>query len=190
MKFIRITAIALLGMAIIPAIACNANSEQGSTPTPTAAAGFTTHTDNINGFSISVPDGWESFQLNTIGIIFHCPQQCGAISARAGVTVTNIGYSSVQAYYTEEIAQLFEVEDRNNLIFKEDLTVEGITAIKFIYTFDSPTYYDDVMNIENMECIFINQQGLWSIIMQCDSACWNTYKPTFDTILASFQLLD
>ncbi|MFA5367804.1 MAG: PsbP-related protein [Dehalococcoidia bacterium] len=183
MRLTKIASIALLCITLVSTIACGSNPEQ-------AAPGFTTYTENINGFSISIPDGWDSFQMDTLGVIFTCPHQCGEISAKGGVTVTDTGHSSVQDYYTEEIVQLFEIEDRNNLISKEDLTVEGIPAIKIVYTFDSPTYYGDMMNIENMECIFINQQGLWSIIMQCDSACWDTYKPTFDTMLDSFQLLD
>jgi hypothetical protein len=183
MRLTRIAVITLLGIVTIFAVACGSSA--------TSTPGFETYTDNTNGFSISAPDDWEITQMPAREwVMFRCPSRCTGLNATVAITFVDTAHSSVQDYYTDDLEPAFALDDSNNLISKEDLTIDGIPTIKVLHIFDMPTPYGDVIPLENIECIFIYKQMLWTILMQCDSACWDTYKPTFDTMLDSFQLLD
>jgi hypothetical protein len=95
------------------------------------------------------------------------------------------GYTSVQTYYTEVIEPLIESFDEYGLISKENLTIDGIPAVRVIYTYVG-SYGESV---QETFCILIDQQTAWLIIGSCDVTCWNKYAGTFNTMTSSFHLL-
>jgi hypothetical protein len=81
---------------------------------------------------------------------------------------------------------MIEDFDEYDLISKENLTIDGIPAIKVIYT-----YVDDGgYTVQEMGCFLVKQQTVWGIVGSCDITCWDTYKGTFNTMVSSFRLLE
>jgi hypothetical protein len=154
---------------------------------PTPAAGFTTYTDDINDFSISVPDGWDIKPMEAMPgyTVFTCLSPCAGRNATLTVFETFTDHpNDVQAFYTEHVEPIFEVEGGYNLISKEGLTIDGIPAIKVIHS----VTLSDESTIQGFGC-YLTKQAVWIIEGYCDSTCWDTYKDTFDYTLNSFQLL-
>jgi len=151
---------------------------------PTPVLGFVTYTDNTNGFSISVPDSWETGTGEHLIFIFSSPSKCEGGYPSGGVTASYED-TSVQTYYSEVVEPSIEDYDEYELISKENLTIDGVTAIKVIYT-----YAADGDTLQIMDCFLVRQQTLWRIIAQSVPACWNTYESTFNTMVSSFQVLD
>ena len=177
MKLSRIAAVVLISIVAIFSAAC------GSSGTPTT--GFTTYTDNINGFSVSVPDGWEP-EEDASGVYFLSPSTCADWYPFGAVTASyEGGYTSAQTYYAEVIEPLIESFNGYNLISKQNLTIDGIPAVKVIYTYVG-SYGESV---QETFCVLMNQQTAWLIIGSCDVTCWNKYQGTFNTIANSFHLL-
>jgi hypothetical protein len=156
------------------------------TPTPTLTPGFETYTDYTNGFSISIPDSWET-ESDETGAFFFPTSQCAGWYPFGGVTASyEERYTSVQTYYTEVLEPLIENFDEYGLISRENLTIDGISAIKVTYTYvDSYGY-----SVQETGCVLVKQQTVWGIVGSCDITCWNTYEGTFNTMISSFRLLD
>jgi hypothetical protein len=143
MRLARIAVIALLGIVLVSTVACGSNAEQE--PTPTSM--FTTYTNSSEGFSISVPDSWyitsDSWEIThmnneTITVqqtSFTSPSLCAGQIITAYVTSFYTNFSSVQAYYSEVFEPLMVHLNEYALISEDDLTIDGIPAIKVIYTF-------------------------------------------------------
>lgn len=157
----------------------------------TSASGFTTYTDNQLGFSIFTPDSWEtntgeSFYGSDYWIFFFSFSWCAKAVPFGGVTKIDAeGYTSLQNYYSDVINTLLKDEDDYQLISKENMTIDGIPAIKIIYTSSS-----DGTNWQEMLSFFIKQQEVWWIVGACDIECWDTYEGTFNTMANSFHVLD
>jgi hypothetical protein len=198
MRLTRIAVIALIGIVLFSTSACSSTSTSKptatptytvaptTTPTPTLMSGFTTYTNTSKGFSISVPDGWDTrtMQETEVGIFFVSPSRCAGGFPIASVATTNAsGYTSVQTYYLEVFEPQSETWNGYKLISEENLTINGIPAIKVIYTSEG-------YNIQEMGCILLNQQTAWMIVGSCDIECWDTYESTFNTMINSFHMLD
>jgi len=169
---------ATLLVCIVTVLAAACSSGPGS--------GFETYTNDINGFSISVPDGWEP-EENTSGVFFTSPATCADWYPFGAVTASyEEDYTSAQIYYADIIEPLIESFSGYNLVSKEDLTIGGIPAIRVIYTYIG-SYGESV---KETFCVLISQQTAWLIIGSSDVTCWNKYAGTFDTMANSFQLFD
>jgi len=154
----------------------------------TSPAGFETYTDSTNGFSISVPVSWEADSIELSGnstTIFNLPSLCAGQFVGVFVLKSDISDMSVETYYSEEVKPSIEDLDDFHLISKENLTIDGIPAIKVIFTH---VEYEDM--VQTMNCILIKQQTLWEIMGGCALTCWNTYEGSFNTMFSSFRLLD
>jgi hypothetical protein len=177
MRLKTIAAVALLSIAAIFAVACG--SSKTSTP------GFETYTDTTNGFSISIPDSWEPDQQES-GIYFISPSTCAEWYPFGAVTASYAeGYTSTQTYYSEIIGPYIEDFADYKLVSTENLRIDGIPAIKVIYT-----YVDDYgYSVQETFCILVDQGTAWLITGSCDTTCWNTYQGTFNTMSSSFRVL-
>jgi hypothetical protein len=176
MKLTRIAAVALLGIVTIFAVACGSSS----TSTPR----FETYTDNTNGFSLSIPESWGAETDETV-VFFRSPSPCAGLYPFGDVVAASAeGYTSAQAYYSETFAPFLETLDGSGLISKENLTIDGLPAIKVIYT-----YTDSGYSFQEMASILIDQQTLWVIVGSCEITCWNQHVGTFNTMTNSFQSL-
>lgn len=177
MKLSRIAAIVLIGIVTIFVVAC------GSSGTPTT--GFTTYTDTINGFSVSVPDGWELASDET-GIYLLGPSTCGGGHYYSSVSAASAeGYMSGHTFYAGVLEPYLQALDNYELVSKETVTIDGIQTIKAIYTYVDTYGYP----VQQMAYVLVNQQTAWVIGGTCATTCWNTYQGTFNTIANSFNLL-
>ncbi|MFA5375170.1 MAG: PsbP-related protein [Dehalococcoidia bacterium] len=176
MKLKLISAALLLCVFAFSAIACG--SSKTSTP------GFETYTDNVNGFSISIPDSWETTQEETV-TFFSAPSPCVSLYPFGDVVAASAeGYTSAQTYYSEVFEPFLETLDGYGLISKENSTIDGTPAIKVTYT-----YADGGYSFQEMASILVDQQTLWVIVGSCESTCWNQHVGTFNTMTNSFQSL-
>jgi hypothetical protein len=190
---VRIAVIALLGIVLVSNVACGSNAEQE----PTSPSVFKTYTNSSEGFSISIPDSWyiasDSWDITrmdneTITVkqtTFTSPSLCKDQIITFHVTSSYEKYTSVQAYYSEVQEPLWVGLD-DVLIVREDLTIDGIPAIKVILNFVS-----DGDTVHLMLFYMINQQTLFNIVAEArNPICWDIYEDTFNTMLNSFHLVD
>ena len=103
MKSTRIVIVLLLGIMLLVGLACGNGGEPEQTPTSTPIPGFTTHTDEVNGFSFSYPDDWQlaSDELSAgTDVMFLTPVACSDITTNFNVVSEELPYSmSVQSYF-------------------------------------------------------------------------------------------
>ena len=176
MKLSGTVAILLVTIVALFAAACGSGADSE----------FVTYTDNVNGFSISVPADWEP-EEDESGVFFLSPTTCAEWYPFGAVTASyEESYTSAQTYYTDIIEPVIESFNGYNLISKDNLTIDGNPAVKVVYTYIG-SYGESV---QETFCILINQQTAWLIIGSCDVSCWNTYQGTFNTMANSFHLLD
>ena len=194
MRLTEIAGIILLGVVLVSAIACGSSSGTGLTPTPdseftptpASVEGFIIFTDDVNGFSISVPDTWEPELIQT-GDFFYAPSACGGWPASIAVTASyEAGYTDVQAYYDEVFRPYIEDFNGYRFVSEEDMIIGGIPSIKVIYSY-SGTEGDSV---QEMACVMVNQQIVWFVVGSCITACWDTYADTFCAAAQSLHLLE
>jgi hypothetical protein len=177
MKISGVAAILLIGIVAVSAVAC------GSSGTP--VQGFTTYTETTSGFSISAPDSWEPDEDES-GVFFLSPSTCADWYPFGAVTASyEEGYTSAQTYCSEVIEPLIQTFQQYSLISRENITIDGVPAVRVIYTYVG-SYGESV---QETFCVLIDQQTAWLIIGSCDVTCWNKYAGTFDTMANSFHLL-
>lgn len=162
---------------------------------PTSA--FLTYTDQANGFSIDYPSGWERMPGWLLGGAEMFLGGGGNIAAGFGAPakeehgftpnfsiarITLPYEQGLQAGY-EDLKLTVEQEDGYIFISKDDLTVDGIPAIKYVYRSsyiaDSTTMY-----------VYLVQGTIaWLITFSCAPQSFDSLEPTFDAIANSFQRL-
>jgi len=176
-KLSRIAAVALLGIVTIFAAAC------GSSGTSTSA--FVTYTDSTNGFSISVPDAWEP-EEDASGVFFLSPSPCAEFYPFGNVvSASSEGYTSTQSYYVKVMEPYLGSLGDYDLVATENVTIDGIPAIKVTYT-----YSDSGYSFQEMACVLVDQQTAWVIVGSSEITCWNKHESTFNTMANSFRALE
>jgi hypothetical protein len=208
-RLTRIAVIALLGIVLVSTIACSSSSTPSLTPTPTStpipaptptltpiptlAKGFEIYTDDTNGFSISIPESWDIYSSETEGwVVFRHNSVCGGDFPAGVVSTYSTTYTSVQAFYSEDIKSYIESSDNYDFVSEENLTIDGIPAIKIIFR---DVWWEDIAgvgatDVKVIECYLIKQQTVFGITLKCDPSCWDIYESTFNTMLTSFHVLD
>lgn len=172
MRLARIAVVALLSVIAIFAVACGSES------------GFETYTDDTNGFSLSVPDGWEIEPMDTTkSAVFTCSSACVGVANVVEITQDYSG--DAEDYYTGTIKPTNDEIPGLDLSLKEDITIDGVSAIKVIWTLNQDEDSDKAMYY-----ILVKGQTLWVITFHSESSCWDTYEDTFDIIANSFHILD
>lgn len=191
MKTKRVAAIFILGILLVSAFACLGGPEATPTPTPTPIPGFQTYTDTVNGFSISYPDDWEVIpkeESDLLLAIFLAPSLCSGYLSSSAVFKQEFSFSmSVQTYYLEVCKAVVSDYEGYTSISEEELTVCGVPAIKYVYTY---TDTESGFTKQNMELVLVKEQTGWTIATSSTVECWNLYENTFNTIIDSFRLLD
>jgi hypothetical protein len=152
--------------------------------TATQTSQFTTHTEDVVGFSISVPSYWEEASLGDAGAIYTSTSPCSESYSSVNVLKMDASGLSLQSAYeaSKTGIELFEEYD---LLSEEALTIGGIPAMKITYTW---IIWED--SVQTMQCILVKEETGWVITFTSTPECWSTYAGTFNTIMNSFQVLD
>lgn len=157
-------------------------------PTPTPVAEYLTYTDEVNGFSISYPEGWHMMPEGRLAdvVVVGFEGASGCVVSGAGFTVSkHQGPHSVPPLEPWHDATLRAWERRSeefSLVSQEDLSISGRPAIKAVLIVDKEHLIVDL-------CLVTDTAG-WGITCITPSACWSDAKPIFDTIVESFRLLE
>jgi hypothetical protein len=145
--------------------------------TPFEIHTFETYTDNISGFSISVPTYWYIQPMEKAGdwASFSYPIECAGVSLSFMVAKDNVSYTSLES------------DNDYHLISKQYLTIDGIPATKVIYTHIDNNGH----TVQTMDYYLIDGDTLWWIGgTYAPTWCWDYYKGTFNTMANSFRVLD
>jgi len=154
---------------------------------PPEPSKFVTYIDKAGGFSIDHPDGWrveihkessdvkvsiweKEFGLNPVGIMI-------AKYAASG--------HSLESFSEFQIGALPDITEDYVPISTEEITINGIPAIKHIHTSTiNPTTYKSVR-------VYLVSNGTgWILGFNSPQKSFDSYKSTFDTSLNSFSLLE
>ncbi len=153
---------------------------------PSEPAQFLTYTDEADGFSIDYLQGWDieyteerpeikvaiwskKFGLNPVGILVAKYEASGY---------------SLEGFSELQMGALPDITEDYVPISTEELTINGIPAIKHTYTETVvPTTYTSVKAY-----LVANGTG-WILGFYCPQESFDSYKSTFDTALNSFRLL-
>jgi len=185
-----IVVVILLCALALSGFACGCGGEEEATPTPTPIAGYLIHTDEANGFAISFPDNWGKMQEHkweSWGVLAQYESDSDCQLAVPNFSVKNEELSqpmSVEAWFEELKGNLAAIEGYTP-ISEEELTVDGVAAIKHVFAFDV-----GVAIFNGMQLYMVKGTTGWTVTCQCPSECWSQYGPIFDTIAGSFRLLE
>ena len=181
MKITKLAVVVMmLGVMLVTGVGCGGETDTGSNSIPT---GFNLYTDEINGFSILYPAGWDIYTpTEEIIAWFHTEASCSEYSI--GVSVDILGSEpNLSAYYTEVVKPSVSSEGYT-LVSEEELILSGVPAIKHFFiisTYDTFRYSD----------AFLWADGkVWGIHGLCHADCWDEYGDVFNTMIDSFKFLD
>ena len=148
---------------------------------------FVTYTDETNRFSIEYPDDWH---INTPK---NPPELKVSIwEKEVGLNPVGlmVGKYEVSGYSLEDFSEfrknfLFNKTKDYISIYTEELTIDGIPALKHTYTetVGSTTYKS--VNV----CLVEDEIG-WILSFNSPQKSFDSYKPIFDTSFNSFRLLE
>ncbi|MBM3702335.1 MAG: hypothetical protein FJW63_04980 [Actinobacteria bacterium] len=154
---------------------------------PSEPLQFVTYTDEANRFSIEYPDNWHTntpkdppelkvsiwekeFGLNPVGIMV-------AKYAASGYTL--------ESFFEYRKNYLVGNIENYSPVSTEELTMNGVPAIKYTYTQTvGPTAYKSVEI-----CLVKNNTG-WILAFNSPGKSFYSYKSTFNTCFNSFRILE
>lgn len=150
---------------------------------------FVTYTDDEYGFSMSVPSSWQTMsmeeaEIEESGTAFFPLSLCSEVPVLGGVVVNETSGLSLQSYYEMVKSDTGDYEDFA-ILSEEEITINGIPAMKAIFTGSTEGY-----TVQVMVGVLVKGHSGWDIELGCASECWDTYEDTFNTMLSSFQVLD
>ena len=157
--------------------------ETGETGTATTPA-FSTYIDDYNEFMMSIPSSWEAISLEEAGALFGSDSVCSGGGASGFVMKVDAIDSDLQTFYhVTKIAA--EMSEGYTFISEDEATIDGMPAMKFIYTDVS-----EGATSKWMQCVLIHNNTGWWFMFICDSECWDSMESTFNVMLNSFHVLD
>lgn len=196
MKYSRILIFALVIVMVVTVVSSLARfaftPKPGPTPTPTAQptptpiAGYLVHSDEANGFAISYPEDWEVIPdvPEAVLIAYRDSSSCEYHFPNFSVGKRELSQATdVQTLFEEEKAHLATLEGYTP-ISEEDLIIDGMPAIKHVFTLDVAG-----STVKVMEVLLVKGTTSWFMPSECAPGCWGAYEPIFDTIMSTFDLL-
>jgi len=159
------------------------------TGTPTAVLEHLEYIDEENGFTILYPANWEIVPLENWAEETLLQYWAGEedIECFPQFTVNSVELSQpmyVEAWFEEVMGNLTAAEAYTP-ISEEGITVDGAPAIKHVFSIGYSGTTVEIMRLYVVEDTF----G-WTVACTFMADCWPQYEPTFDTVVASFRLLD
>lgn len=151
--------------------------------------GYPVHTDETNGFAVSYPPDWEiaaeGLWEEEDVIHLRAAVSCGPFVPSFDIKKMELSPSmSLETWFEEQKGNLTAL-DGYTFVSEEELTVAGLDAVKYVFTFD---VYG--VAVEVMQVYLVADMMGWLMTCRCAPECWSECQPIFDTAAASFQLLD
>ena len=187
----------LISIALVTLLAANAGCVTVVAPDQTASpSGFITYNDTTNGFSISYPKDWEKIPQTLIGGVesllggagniivgFWAPAKAEyGFTPNFTVAKASLPYEqNLEAGY-EEIKLVAEQEEGYAFISKDYMTIDGISAIKYVYR------SSEISDSTQMYILLMQGKVAWLITLSCAPQSFNSLESTFDTIANSFHI--
>jgi len=173
---------ALLPILLLSTFACGGGGEEEATPTP--IAGYLIHTDEANGFAISYPEDWDTITTG-VALIAFVAEADPICAPQFSVTIEELSQPMSVETWFEELKDNLTAAEGYTPISEEEMTVDGIAAIKHVCSFD-------VREVTFQAMLLYAVEGTtgWTVFCTCRFDCWSQYGPIFDTVAGSFRLLE
>ena len=153
---------------------------------PSEPLRFLTYSDEVNGFSIDYPQGWDVNPKKSSDVKVAIWSKKFGINA-AGILVVkdNAPGHTLKTFSDFQIAALPDIIDDYAPISTEELTVDGIPAIRHTYNQTATSTAYTTVNVYLVE----DGKG-WIIGFPCPQKSLDSHKSIFDIALDSFRLID
>jgi len=188
MKANTLVVFTLLAMLMVSTLACGGGAKEHGVTVP-PITGYTTYTDEANGFSISYPENWNAVQrLETperSEVAFVDPRFCCSTPVGVSVVKEELPHGmSVVEYFESGLSLLTSTYQWYTNISQEQATLDEGTAIKHVYT--GGFYRFDA----NIEFYLVEGSKGWVMTSRVSPPLEEQYELVFDTMVNSFRLLD
>ncbi|MBN1691653.1 MAG: hypothetical protein JW901_11590 [Dehalococcoidia bacterium] len=149
---------------------------------------FKTYQDSIHGYSFFYPAGWKQVDpaLLQAGeyIAFWDPDKGNGMPPYVSISEIPLVERMTLADYFKSEMTMVNRDESYTFISSEDIVINGIPAKKHVALFDHETTPAKVM-----QGIMVYGNSGWIVNCMCSPSKYNTYKPTFDSILNSFRIM-
>ena len=154
------------------------------TPTSMLEANYTTHTDDLNGFSIDYPEEWQLRTSAYAIFAVYASEQCKGQEVTFYLQTMEIPVIiDTETYFGSILCNTFMSQDRY-FISGEKLGVSGRSAIKWVTSFEKT----DGILVKDMSFYILDNGAAWTLSFSASSACWSQYEAIFQHMVDSFQL--
>ncbi|MDD5590369.1 MAG: PsbP-related protein [Dehalococcoidales bacterium] len=157
------------------------------TPSQEIEPAFTTYTDNVTGFSISYPSGWERVPQESLGfgelVAFWDYEEGKGFPPYMSIKNEQLAEEMSLDTYSTLAQQAGTIEAGLAFISSEEFSVNGERALKHYYTFSA-----DGIDTKMMQVYLIEGQTVWIINFMSVPEAFDSVEPTFNDIAASFRL--
>jgi len=169
------------------------------TPTPTSVVTVTpftylTHTDEANGIAVDYPADWTWSDEIAAGIVdatgiaaFRSPKEEDGFRSHMVVTKTVLpisltvrqvfSFAHSTGHQAEEFSEYVSISD-------EDITVDGLPAIKHIFT-----YSEGGLDLKVKQFWVVKEMEAWVVRYVTAEASFDRLEPVLDRIVLSFTFL-
>jgi hypothetical protein len=152
-----------------------------------AVKGFLTYTDEAVGFSISYPEKWERMsEEEDVLVGFEAPEAEYDVRANCVVVHEEVpSRGTLQSYFAKNKIDFQKQLKEYTPISEEELTIDGMPAIKHVFTFSKKK-----TTFKQMQ-IYLKQGKVgWVVGFTSVPETFNSHQSTFETIAASFHLFE
>ena len=205
MKLSTRVPLVLAALIALVAVSCSCNGGNG-TPTPTPAGNATAtpagnatasptatatpveyleHVDEESGFAILYPQDWEDYTSEGVLVAFGAGEADVECAPQFNVVAEELSAPTTVDAWFEEMKGNFTAVAGYTAISEEQVTVDGVAAIKHVCSFD---VYE--VSFTAMLLYAVEDTVGWTVFSTCRSDGWVRYEPVFDTVLGGFRLLD
>lgn len=160
-------------------------TEVASTEIPKLPKGFLTYIDNTTGFSISYPETWNvKADSSDYVACFVAPEAKLGGTANCVVAHEKVpAQSSLQVFFAGSKKDIQKQFKQYNAVSEEELTIDGIPAMKHVFTF-----YDKNMTVKVMQIYLKQGEVGWVVTCTSVPGAFDSYLTAFETVTASFHL--
>ena len=186
--FVLVTSLVVSLVRLRPIPGGETNPTPAGGQTPAAVAGYLTHSDEVNGFTIYYPEEWTPIpeEWRTAEVVggYRADSGCGGVMSNFRVgTKEEPSAMSVQDY-GEALKEEYAAVEGCTFVAEEGLTVAGVEAMEQIYML-----VEDEVTVKRKQIVLVQGTTVWFIVCDAASSCWSAYEPTFDTVVNSLQLV-